>query len=277
MPVQLYEDDPGRHRLTELTESLGQVELAIRQLVRAQTAHRAEQSKRAEVGFVDGNPTQDLMALEIERSDQMEFAIIAARRAVRAHYYLSSKRNLPLPEFRQQEKIWALRDLYEHWNEWRVEERESFANDNRWLAATSAGPRWAKASGGRRPIGEMTMTAAAPPDFFDPEGRITVWNSIDIDQLTADLETLRAAIQEHRERAFEWELLDQSAAIELVGPTMWTLIATFTDVRGRRALDGVVRWERALLLAADRAIREQRWIIDGQVVGPRGEHDVDRG
>lgn len=64
---------------------------------------------------------------------------------------------------------------------------------------------------------------------------------------------------------------DEAAAVEPVGPTMWTLIQTFTNLRGRRARDGVVRWERGLLLAADRTLREQHWVINGEVVGPLDE------
>lgn len=95
----------------------------------------------------------------------------------------------------------------------------------------------------------------------------------DLDQLSADLEALRDAIAVHEVAAFEWEAPDQAAARKLVGPTMWTLIHTFTTVRGRQARDGVVRWERAWLLAADRTLREQHWVINDEVVGPLPDDD----
>lgn len=63
----------------------------------------------------------------------------------------------------------------------------------------------------------------------------------------------------------------RAAARELLGPTVWNHLHWFTTVRGRRMGDGVVRWERALLLAADRKIRDQRWLVDGLFLGPRDE------
>ncbi|WP_395695041.1 hypothetical protein [Nocardioides sp.] len=261
LPAKVYEDEPGRLRFGELAECLGQIELALRQLSRAQAAHRAEQSRRVDLGYRnEGRLPDELVALGTERADAMEFAIVAARRAVRAHFYLA-RRGATLPEFRQQEMVWALRDLYEHWHEWKVEERESFLNDNRWLRTSSAGARWAEASGGQRPEGTMGYTAGPPDNPIDPASRLTSWNSIDLDQLTEDLESLRDAVESLRRDAFEWELLDEEAAIQLVGPQAWTYIALFTSVRGRRAVDGVVRWERAMLLGAVRALVE-RWGVE---------------
>lgn len=104
-------------------------------------------------------------------------------------------------------------------------------------------------------------------------GRIKSWDGIDLDQLSAGLEVLRGAIAAREVAAFEWEAPDQDAATKLVGPTMWTLIHTFTTVRGRNARDGVVRWERAWLLAADRTLREQHWVINDEVVGPLPDDD----
>jgi len=222
-----------------------------------------------ELGFTQGRVPDELVALEVERADAMEFAIVAARRAVGAHRYLTQQRGLVMPEFRQSEMVWALRDLYEHWDEWKVAERDSFANDNRWLLTRSAGKRWDRHSEGQGPEGTFGATAASPPGpAADPHGRITSWNSIDIDRLTEDLTALRDAIAAHEVEAFEWELPDHAAAVELVGPAVLTLIHTFTNLRGRPARDGVVRWERGLLLAAEGAIREQHWLINGEVLGP---------
>jgi hypothetical protein len=272
----LYENDSNRRRFGELSESLNQVKLAVRQLERAQAAHRVEQAKRIELDFVDGYCPDELVALGEERTDAMEFAIIASRRAVRAHWYLKTQRGAALPEFRQQDMIWALRDLYEHWHEWKVLERGSFLDDHRWLETKSAGARWDAASGGQRPEGTATYSAGAPPGpFADPSGRIISWSGVNIDELTEDLATLRGAIADLEVAAFEWEHLDEAAAIELVGPTMWTLLQHFTNVRGRRARDGVLRWDRASLVGADRVLREQRWIIDGEVLGPEDDATTD--
>lgn len=267
--VKLYEDDLGRLRLGELAESVGQVNRALRQLERAQAAHRVEQAKRLELGFTQGRVPDELVSLQVERADAMEFAIIAARRAVGAHRYLTRQRGLLMPEFRQSELVWALRDLYEHWDEWKVAERDNFADDNRWLLTRSAGKRWEKHAQGQRPEGTFGATAAPPPgSASDPHGRITSWNGIDIDQLTEDLAALRDAIAGHEVQAFEWEMPDQEAAVKLVGPEVFTLIHMFTNLRGRPARDGVVRWEREMLLSAEAAIRERNWFINGEVLGP---------
>lgn len=272
--VRVYDNHEDRLRLRELSESLSQVRRAIRQLARAQAAHRAEQAMELKLGFAQGRVPEELIDLDVERDDAMEFAIIAARRAVRARWYLTTKHDLNLPELRQADIVWALRDLLEHWHEWKMAERDNFLEDKPWLLTTSAGQRWQQAAGGGRPEGTMNATAAPPPGpSADPDGRIKSWNGIDLDQLSADLEALRDAIAVHEVAAFEWEAPDQAAARKLVGPTMWTLIHTFTTVRGRQARDGVVRWERAWLLAADRTLREQHWVINDEVVGPLPDDD----
>lgn len=267
--VNIYAVDPNRLRFGELSECLNQVSRALRQLERAQAAHRHEQARRLELGFTQGRVPDELVGLAVERADAIEFAIVAARRAVGARRYLTRQRGLAMPELRQSEKIWALRDLYEHWDEWKVAERDSAADDNRWLLTKSAGKRWERHSEGHKPYGDFGATAAPPPGPpADPDGRITDWNGVNIDELTEDLRALRDAIATQEAAAFEWEMPDRAAAIELVGPTVFTLIHAFTNLRGRPARDGVERWERGQLLAADHAIREQRWVINGDVLGP---------
>lgn len=102
---ELYESDKDRHRFGELSESLGQVKRALRQLERAQIAHRAEQIGRLELGFTDGRVPDELVALDVERADAMEFAIVAAKRAAAAHVYLTTERGLEMPEFRQRDMV----------------------------------------------------------------------------------------------------------------------------------------------------------------------------
>jgi hypothetical protein len=251
-PVDLFEHQPERLRLGEITVARRQVLRAIRQLARAQESHRAEQARRVELGFVDGLVPDDLVALDIERSDAMTFAVLAIRQAIRARFYLTS-RGLDLPAIRQDDEFRALRDLTEHWDGWEVLHRHSYASDERWLR-TPAGRRWAEATGGRRPHGGLSYSGGPPPDH-DPNSRITSWNGIDIDHATEDLQKLLEAIEGPENEAFEYEWPDEQAAVEAAGgPAVWTLIRVFTTLRGRKTRDGTVRFERADVLAAAAAV-----------------------
>ena len=168
----------------ELAVARARVARALRQLVRAQEAHRAERQERLDQHFESGIVPESIMALATDFDDAMTFAVVAAHSAARSHDHLSHRLATPLPELRQLDALEALRNADEHWDEWTIFRPQPFGEDQRWRLVHSA--RAYEEKQGRGPYGGMSYTDAAD----GVPSRVTSWHVLDVDQLTADLEDL---------------------------------------------------------------------------------------
>lgn len=167
-------DAPLTHFL-EFATALGYVERALRQLARARAAHQAHLAERERLGFKSGRVPQSMVELGTDFDDAITFAIAAARQAIRARTLLA-KRGAELPHVRQADAVVALRDLDEHWDEWRTRPHDgTILDDDRWTAI-NAGRRWARIAG-VRPEGHMSYSGTGTDAVVENWSGIEIWRT----------------------------------------------------------------------------------------------------
>jgi hypothetical protein len=222
---------------------LQQIDRSLRQLERAQAAHRAAWAERQRVIPVNAGPVrppQSLVDLDTDFNDAMVFAISAIRQALRARALLEA-RGLQPPPVTQSGAIVELRNLEEHWDRWKIlDPTPGVVWDERHLE-TDMGQRWASKTGAR-PWG--SMSAGVGPDGLE---QVHTYSSLELQSIRADLKRLRDFVTPLELAAYEYGMLDAASAAELVGEAMWARIwGNIAHARGR---DEVLRWQRAKVIA----------------------------